>query len=137
VFGNFRGVWTWALRAAAVFFLCLVTASSLSLFTRASNLTNRGIVSWGPYRFIRHPDYLARNMFWLITIIPSLIPNPANVYFSWRNYVIYVGCALCGLAAWATIYFLRAATEEQFLRRDPEYLAYCQRVKYRFIPRVY
>lgn len=137
VFGNFRSVWTWGFRAVAVVFLCLLTASSLSLFTRASNLTNRGIVTWGPYRFIRHPDYVARNMFWLMTIIPSLIPNPANVYFSWSGFWVYSVCAVCGFAGWGTIYFLRAVTEEQFLGRDPEYVASCQKVKYRFIPRVY
>jgi protein-S-isoprenylcysteine O-methyltransferase Ste14 len=46
-------------------------------------------------------------------------------------------CTLCGFVAWATIYFLRAITEERFLGKDPEYVAYCQRVKYRFIPGVY
>jgi protein-S-isoprenylcysteine O-methyltransferase Ste14 len=44
---------------------------------------------------------------------------------------------VCGFAAWGTIYFLRSVTEEQFLSRDPEYVAYCQRVKYRFIPGIY
>jgi protein-S-isoprenylcysteine O-methyltransferase Ste14 len=137
VMGNFRGVWTWTLRALAVLFLCLVAAASLSLFTRASNLTNRGIVSWGPYRFIRHPDYFARNMFWLMTIIPSLIPNPANVYFSWAGYWAHSAWAVCGLVGWGTIYFLRAVTEERLLSRDPGYAAYCQKVKFRFIPGLY
>lgn len=137
VAGDFRSVWTWGLRACAMFFLCLLTASTLSLFTRASNLTNRGIVIWGPYRYIRHPGYLAKNMYWLMTIIPFLIPNTASVYFSWSSYLLYCACAVCGFAAWATIYFLRAVTEEQFLNRDPEYVAYCQRVKYRFIPGIY
>jgi len=137
VLGDFRSVWTWGLRAAAVFFLCLLTASTWSLFARASNLTNRGIVTWGPYRWIRHPGYLAKNLFWLMTIIPFLIPNPASVYFSWSRHLLYCLGSVCGFAAWATIYFLRAVTEEQFLRRDPEYVAYCQRVKYRFLPGVY
>jgi len=136
VFGDFRSIWTWGLRAGAVFFLCLLIASTLSLFTRASNLTNRGIVTWGPYRYIRHPGYFAKNMYWLMTIIPYLIPNSASVYFSWSRYLLYSVCALCGFAAWGTIYFLRSVTEEQFLSRDPEYVAYCQRVKYRFIPGV-
>jgi len=137
VSGDVRSVWTWGLRACAMFFLCLLTASTLSLFTRASNLTNRGIVSWGPYRYIRHPGYLAKNMFWLTTIIPFLIPHPASVYFSWSRHLLYCLCAMCGFAAWATIYFLRSVTEEQFLSRDPEYVAYCQQVKYRFIPGIY
>ena len=137
VLGSFRSVWTWGLRAAAVLFLCLLTASSLSLFPRASNLTNRGIVTWGPYRWVRHPGYLAKNMFWLMTLIPSLIPAAGTVLFSWPQFLVQSGCTLCGFAAWGTIYFLRAVTEERFLSRDPEYVAYCQKVRWRFIPGVY
>ena len=137
VLGDFRSVWTWGLRGAAVVFLCLLTASSLSLFTRASNLTNRGIVTWGPYRWVRHPGYLGKNLFWLMTLIPSLIPSPSSVYFSWPQFLLHSGCTLGGFAAWGTIYFLRAVTEERFLSRDPEYVAYCQRVRCRFIPGVY
>ncbi len=137
VFGDFRGGWTWALRTITVASLCLLMASSLSLFTKASNLTNRGIVSWGPYRFIRHPAYFANIVFWLTTIVPSLIPNPSNVYFSWPSYWMSGAWAVCGFFGWAMIYFLRAVTEEQFLSRDPDYVAYCEKVKFRFIPGLY
>ncbi len=135
--GDFQSVWTWVLRGAAVLLLCLLISTTLSLFTRASNLTNRGIVTWGPYRFVRHPGYLAKNLYWLMTLIPWLIPNPGSVFFSWSRYCLSCFCILCGFAGWATIYFLRAVTEEQFLSRDPEYAAYCKRVKYRFIPGLY
>ena len=137
VLGDFRSPWTWLLRGAAVLFLTLLTAASFSLFTKASNLTNRGIVTWGPYRFIRHPGYLAKNLFWLMTTIPLLIVDPSRPGFSWAGHLFFSFCTLCGFVAWATIYFLRAITEERFLSRDPEYVAYCQRVKYRFIPGVY
>jgi protein-S-isoprenylcysteine O-methyltransferase Ste14 len=135
--GDFRGIATWMLRAGAVLFLVLLISSSLSLFTRASNLTNRGIVSWGPYRYVRHPGYFAKNMFWLMTLIPALIPNPSSMFFSWKSYCVTCLCTAAGFLGWATLYYLRAITEEQFLRQDPEYVAYCQRVKYRFIPGVY
>jgi protein-S-isoprenylcysteine O-methyltransferase Ste14 len=135
--GDFRGTATWILRGAAVLFLTLLISTSLSLFTRASNLTNRGIVSWGPYRFVRHPGYFAKNMFWLMTLIPSLIPYPGSIYFSWKGYFVTCICTAAGFLGWATLYFLRAITEEKFLSQDPDYVAYCQRVRYRFIPGVY
>jgi len=137
VLGDFRSVWTWGLRGLAVFFLLLLIAASASLFTRASNLTNRGIVTWGPYRYVRHPGYLAKNLFWLMTLIPALVPNVNNVYFSWSGYWFSCLCIVVGFIAWGGIYFLRALAEEQFLGSDPEYAAYCRKVKYRFIPGVY
>jgi len=35
------------------------------------------------------------------------------------------------------IYTVRALTEERHLMKDPEYRAYCKKVKYRFIPGVF
>jgi protein-S-isoprenylcysteine O-methyltransferase Ste14 len=128
---------TWILRALAVFFLLLLVSASLSLFTRASNLTNRGIVDWGPYRIIRHPGYLAKNMFWLMTLIPVFAPNKADPRFTWPAYLLFCATIVWGFIGWGTLYFLRAITEERFLMRDPDYVAYCQKVKYRFIPGVY
>jgi protein-S-isoprenylcysteine O-methyltransferase Ste14 len=135
--GNSHSVWTWALRAVAIFALLLLISASASLFTRASNLTNRGIVTWGPYRYIRHPGYLAKNLFWLMTLIPILIPNTSSVFFSWKGYWISCLCVIGGFLCWGALYFFRAITEEKFLSRDPDYIAYCQKVKWRFIPGVY
>jgi protein-S-isoprenylcysteine O-methyltransferase Ste14 len=137
VLGDGRSAWTWILRAAAVLFLLVLICSSGSLFTKASNLTHRGIVTWGPYRFVRHPGYLAKNLFWLMTLIPTLIPFTSSSFFSWPTYLISCLCTLSGILAWGTIYYLRAITEERFLSRDPEYVAYCRKVKWRFIPGVY
>ena len=39
---------TWVLRGLALLFLLLMVSSSIFLFTKASNLTNRGIVKTGP-----------------------------------------------------------------------------------------
>jgi protein-S-isoprenylcysteine O-methyltransferase Ste14 len=128
---------TWILRGLAVVFLLLLTSASLSLFTKASNLTNRGIVDWGPYRYIRHPGYLAKNLFWLTTLVPVFFANTAAPGFSWPVYLAYCAATVMGCIGWGSLYFLRAITEERFLSRDPEYVAYCKRVKYRFIPGVY
>ncbi|MCX7050069.1 MAG: hypothetical protein NTX50_31870 [Candidatus Sumerlaeota bacterium] len=128
---------TWVLRGVAVLCLLLMTASSLSLFTKASNLTNRGIVTWGPYRFIRHPGYFGKNIFWLTTLIPSFAPYMADPLFTWKEYLLFCVMTVWGFIGWSTIYFLRAITEERLLMRDPDYVAYCQKVKYRFIPGVF
>jgi len=128
---------TWILRGAGLLFLFLLVSASLSLFTKASNLTNRGIVDWGPYRYIRHPGYLGKNMFWLMTLIPAFFPNTADPQFSWPTYLAFCAATVWGFVGWGTIYFLRAVTEERFLMRDPDYVAYCRKVRYRFIPGVY
>lgn len=137
ILGDYRSVWTWLFRGVAIFALLLLISASASLFTKASNLTNRGIVSWGPYRYIRHPGYLGKNLFWLMTLVPMLIPSTNSMFFSWKNYLLTCVCTIAGFLAWGTIYFLRAITEERFLSRDPDYVAYCKRVKWRFIPGVY
>lgn len=128
---------TWILRGLAVVSLLLLTSASLSLFTRASNLTNRGIVRRGPYRFIRHPGYLGKNLFWLMTLLPVFFANTAAPGFVWKDYLAFCAATILGFIGWGTLYFLRAITEERFLSRDPDYVAYCQKVKYRFIPGVY
>ena len=135
--GNFQSVWTWLLRLLALGSLGLLFWSDLSLFTRAGNLYHRGLVTWGAYRFVRHPGYLAQNLFWFATLMPGLIPSPHNVYFSWGRYSVGSLGILGGFGGWAAIYWLRALAEEQFLSRDPEYAAYCQRVRYRFVPGLY
>jgi len=81
---------------------------------RFSNLTHRGILTNGPYRWTKHPAYLAKNMsYWFIAV--PFVSN-AGVAESVRM------CFM--LAATNLIYFLRARTEERHLSRDPDYVAY-------------
>jgi protein-S-isoprenylcysteine O-methyltransferase Ste14 len=94
--------------------------ASIALGFKASNLTNRGIVSKGPYKYVRHPAYVAKNLSWWIMGIPFI-----------RNYGFI---AIFGLAVWTFIYFLRALTEERHLSQDPDYLEYMKKVKYMFVP---
>lgn len=96
--------------------------SIATLGARSSNLTNRGIVEHGPYRWVRHPHYLTKvTVFW-IGVIPSLI----------HNYWL-----IGGMIFWTTIYVLRALSEEQHLKKDPAYVSYMKKVKWRFIPGVF
>jgi protein-S-isoprenylcysteine O-methyltransferase Ste14 len=105
--------------AVLVAFIIYVWAT-VALGFKASNLTNRGIVSRGPYRFVRHPAYIAKNLAWWFEFLPFLT----------------VGTALA-LIAWNVIYALRALTEERHLRLDPEYREYCKKVRWRFIPGIF
>lgn len=106
--------------ATLIAFLLYVWAS-FSLGYKAGNLVNRGIVRTGPYAFIRHPSYVGKNLGWLLILIPVL-NNVSQI-------LLYVSMAF--------IYFLRAITEERHLRRDPDYIDYCKKVPYQFIPGVY
>ncbi len=116
---------TLLLRIIILLLLALYVWATLALGTRCSNLTNRGIVSWGPYRFVRHPAYIAKNCAWWLSALPFLA-IPENTI-----------PGIIGMSAWTLLYFFRALTEERHLSQDPEYMAYCASVQYRFIPHVF
>lgn len=90
--------------------------ASLSLGFKASNLTVRGVVCRGPYRWVRHPAYAAKVSVW------------------WIQGVIFGEFTLGILLAFTIIYGLRAWTEERNMAFDPDYGAYCRKVRSRFIP---
>ncbi len=81
---------------------------------------NRGIVSSGPFRIIRHPIYMG----WFILTL-----GLTTAYPSIRNF----------LALILTLPFVmwRIEVEEKLLTEDPEYRAYCEKVRYRLVPGLY
>jgi len=81
---------------------------------------NRGIVSAGLYRLVRHPIYLG----YLITHAAFLAAHP----LPWNG-------ALLVLADTALV--LRAIHEERTLAADPSYQAYAARVRWRLVPGLY
>jgi len=103
-----------------VLLLLLYLWATLSLGTKCSNLTNRGIVRGGAYKYIRHPAYTGKVLAWWIMGLSRL---SIGMIFS--------------LSAWTLVYFMRAITEERHLIKDPDYQEYCRKVKYRFIPYVW
>ena len=111
---------TFFLKISIIFFLLIYLSATLSLGAKSSNLTNRGIVSRGPYKIIRHPAYISKNISWWIMVIPII---SIKVFAS--------------VLAWTTIYHLRTITEERHLMQDPDYVEYCKKVKYRYIPFIY
>lgn len=105
-------------------------SASVALNFKASNLTHRGIVCRGPYRVIRHPAYVCKNLAWWVGATPLVAA--AAQHSVWQ--AVLVGASVVG---WSLVYVLRALTEEDHLRQvDGEYDAYCARVRYRFIPGV-
>lgn len=109
------------LMALVIFLLYIYVWATLAFGVRFSNLTHRGIFTQGPYRFIRHPAYISKNLSWWIEHIPG-ITSFANALW---------------LLGWNFIYFIRAITEERLLRSDPAYQKYCEKVRWRFIPGIF
>lgn len=105
--------------------------ASVALNLKASNLTHRGIISHGPYRYVRHPAYICKNLAWWLGTLPAIIATWERS--AWDSLLV-----VCGAGAWTAVYALRALTEEDHLRKvDGEYDAYCQKVRYRFIPGIH
>jgi protein-S-isoprenylcysteine O-methyltransferase Ste14 len=113
--------WLYCLVGVAILFLVWVYLyGTIAFGFRFSNLTHRGIICRGPYRWIRHPAYAAKNLSWWLISLPFL-SNPA---------------ACARLLLLNVLYVFRALTEERHLSRDPVYREYMERVKWRFIPGV-
>ena len=81
---------------------------------------NRGIVSTGPFAVVRHPIYLG----WFVLSLGFVM-----VYPTMLNVSLLAG----------TLPFLvwRIDLEEQLLRHDPEYAAYCDVTRHRILPLIY
>ncbi len=88
--------------------------ATIAFGARFSNLTHRGIITNGPYRYSRHPAYFAKNLSWWLISMPFMLGTSA--LDSLRH------CLL--LLLLNGIYFLRAKTEERHLARDPRYRDY-------------
>jgi protein-S-isoprenylcysteine O-methyltransferase Ste14 len=105
-----RAVWgTLIIVLSMVYALCTV-----SFGLRFSNLTNRGIITGGPYRFSKHPAYLSKNLSWWLVSVPFI--SNEGWAAGLRN--------CCLLTLLNLVYYARARTEERHLSRDPAYVAY-------------
>ena len=81
---------------------------------------NRGIVSKGPFRLVRHPIYAG----WFLLTVGYLAAYP-----SWMN----------GLITLATLPFMmwRIQLEEDLLDADPDYRNYRRLVRFRLVPGIF
>lgn len=118
------------LNCAILVSMAIYAWASVALGLRASNLTNRGIVSRGPYAWVRHPAYAAKNIAWWIGALPAV-----GAAFA-QSFAAGVWALVC-VAAWTVTYVLRALTEERHLLMiENGYSEYTRRVRYRFVPRL-
>lgn len=102
--------------AVMLFLLVAVYAwATMAFGIRFSNLTHRGVMTHGPYRFTRHPAYVSKNLSWWVGSLPFLVTAGGAVE-AVRNTLL--------LAAVSGIYYWRAKTEEKHLLADPAYQAY-------------
>jgi protein-S-isoprenylcysteine O-methyltransferase Ste14 len=100
--------------------LIIVIAGKISLGYSFGLLpANRGVMSRGVYRIIRHPIYLG----YLLNHVPYLLSHPS----AWNMAVLVAG---------DTALIVRAFYEEQTLSLDPQYLRYCKTVRWRLVPGV-
>ncbi|WP_232491604.1 methyltransferase family protein [Novosphingobium kaempferiae] len=107
-------LWGWA--ALMVALTAIYAWATFAFGLRFSNLTYRGVLTNGPYRFTRHPAYLSKNLFWWASTLPFLVTN-GSVSDAVRNTVM--------LAVVSGIYYWRARTEEaHLLAEDAKYREY-------------
>ncbi len=81
---------------------------------------NRGVVSTGPFAMVRHPIYSG----WLVFTLGYLMAYPTVFNLSLLTITL-------PFMMW------RIDLEEQVLRQDPAYAAYCEITHYRILPPVY
>ncbi len=107
-------LWLWG--GVLVWLTAIYSWATVAFGFRFSNLTYRGIITNGPYRYTRHPAYLAKNTFWWLSTLPMLATSGSSVD-AIRNTVL--------LAAVSAVYYWRAKTEEaHLLAEDPKYVEY-------------
>ena len=112
--GHTALLWVWAMWL--VFLTGIYAWATFAFGIRFSNLTYRGVLTNGPYRYTRHPAYLSKNTFWWFSGLPFLVTNGSLVDMV-RN-TVFMACV-------SGIYYWRARTEEaHLLAEDPKYREY-------------
>ena len=112
--GNQVVLWIWA--GVLVFLTAVYAWATFAFGIRFSNLTYRGVLTNGPYRFTRHPAYLSKNLFWWCSVMPFLVVN-GSMTDAIRN-TFFLLCV-------NGIYYWRARTEEaHLLAEDEKYREY-------------
>ncbi len=90
--------------------------SNMVFGTRFSNLTNRGVLTHGPYGITKHPSYVSKNLAWWLLSVPFLHDEGSGA-----------AAQMClGLLGVNLLYVLRAKAEEHHLSEDPDYVAYAE-----------
>jgi protein-S-isoprenylcysteine O-methyltransferase Ste14 len=113
-------LWLWG--GWLVFLTAIYAWATVIFGIRFSNLTYRGVLTNGPYRFTRHPAYLSKNLFWWSSVMPFFVTSGSPVDAIRNCFFLLVVNA---------IYYWRARTEEAHLmaedRKYREYHAWMER----------
>lgn len=106
--------WVWG--AGLIFLTGIYAWATMAFGLRFSNLTNRGVITHGPYAWTKHPAYISKNLFWWLSTMPFFVTTG-----SWTE--AFRNCMMLALVS--LVYFWRAKTEEAHLRaEDPAYGEY-------------
>ena len=112
--GNEALLWGWG--AWLLLLTGIYAWATVAFGIRFSNLTYRGVLTNGPYRYTRHPAYLSKNLFWWCSVLPFLVTS-GSAMDAVRNSAF--------LLVVNAIYYWRARTEEaHLLAEDPKYREY-------------
>lgn len=106
-------LWIWG--AILVLLTGIYAWATVAFGLRFSNLTHRGILTHGPYRWTKHPAYLSKNAYWWLATLPFLVTSGSMADMA-RNTAL--------LALVSAVYYWRAKTEEKHLLADPAYADY-------------
>ncbi|WP_232325005.1 isoprenylcysteine carboxylmethyltransferase family protein [Microbulbifer agarilyticus] len=107
--------WAYSLWGSIILLLIAVYVwASIPFGIRFSNLTHRGILTNGPYRFTKHPAYISKNISWWMISMPFMVSASGTEALRQSLLLLMVNF----------IYFMRARTEERHLSWDPTYVAY-------------
>jgi len=105
-------IYGWFIIAAVLIYIWATVAFGI----RFSNLTHRGVLTNGPYRFCKHPAYVSKNLSWWLISVPFWMHENSTMSDVIRHCIMLFGVNC--------IYFMRARTEERHLSWDPDYVAY-------------
>ena len=110
----------WLTDGIAVLSLGILLWARLSLGRNIGFVpAQRTIVTHGAYRYMRHPIYTG--------IFVGLVAVSLRSYTASNAVLLALGIL------W---FVIKSFVEENFLRRDPEYAAYLERVRWRWLPGV-
>jgi len=108
--------WAWA--ALIVLTWVIYWFSTIAFGLRFSNLSWRGLVDKGPYRFSKHPAYISKNIYWWLHTVPFIGAETAIDFTT----------NILGLTFVSLIYYIRAKTEEKHLMQFSEYRSYHEKM---------
>jgi protein-S-isoprenylcysteine O-methyltransferase Ste14 len=100
---------------STIIFLVLVHMWCDACFgVRFSNLTHRGVITNGPYRFMKHPAYVIKNIRWWMVSVPFAVGGSFEDNLRLSLILVCVNI----------VYSLRGFAEEKLLSQDPAYIEY-------------